>query len=87
MAELVEPVELPPPAEEPEVEAVEVDEPEAPAPVEPLAGSGILAGVPHWRTNPAAFAARLEAPLDGDADPAAVDGDVGEPGDPSADRA
>ena len=87
VAELVEPVELPLPAEEPEVEAVEVDEPEAPAPAEPLAGSGILADVPHWRTNPAAFAARLEAPVDGDADLAAVDEDAGEPGDPSADGA
>ncbi len=45
-----------------------MEEPEAPAPAEPPAGSGILADVPHWRTNPAAFAARLEAPADGDAD-------------------
>src|SRR5262245_23006981 len=89
VAELVDPVELPPPAveepeAEPELELAEVPVPEEPA-VEPPAGSGILADVPHWRTNPAAFATRLEAPADGDAQPAAADESAGEPADPSAD--
>ena len=89
VAELVEPVELPPPPRSRRSRPIDgcTSPRPAPAPAEPLAGSGILADVPHWRTNPAAFAARLEAAVDGDADPAAVDGDVGEPGDPSADGA
>jgi hypothetical protein len=81
VAELVEPVPLPPPVEQPELEpdVVEAQEPAPAAPDEQPAGSGILAAVPHWRTNPAAFASRLEAPAD--------DGDAGEPADPSADVA
>jgi len=92
VAELVEPVELPPPAAEPEAEAdaAEAQEPAAPV-AEPQPGSGILADVPHWRTNPAAFAARLDAPAedeaDAEAEPAAADGDGGEPADPAVDAA
>jgi hypothetical protein len=94
VAELVEPVELPPPAAEPEAEAEaevgETPEPETPA-AEPQPGSGILADVPHWRTNPAAFATRLDATAedeaDAEAEPAAADGDGGEPADPPVDAA
>ena len=90
VAELVEPVELPPPAEEPEAEAPlddAVPEAEEPAPAAPLPGSGILADVPHWRTNPAAFASRLDASSEADPDPAAWDEDALEPADPSVDVA
>lgn len=87
VAELVEPVELPPPTEAPEGEADGALVPEPELPVEPGAGSGVLADVPHWRTNPAAFAARLDAPADPEADPAGADGDGGEPADPAADAA
>ena len=92
VAELVEPVELPPPSEEPEADAPidlalqEVEEP-APAPAAPQPGSGILADVPHWRTNPAAFASRLDASAEADPDPAAWDEDAGEPADPFVDDA
>lgn len=53
VAELVEPVELPPPVVQPEREAdvVALDVPEAAPPVEQPAGTGVLADVPQDRKS------------------------------------